>query len=183
MPFCAYCRAPVERVSFARCATCGRHTNGALREPASVATGCVFIIAGYMVLAVLVAIDIPSVLTAMQRSKQRRTMSEMYLVGQAFERYAAQHNKQYPLAASPDEVRRVLEPTYLRRVPFNDAWKNAMRYESTASAYFIGSGAKDGLFDRAKLRDYVPYPTTNFNDDIVYSNGSFVQYPEGVQVQ
>jgi hypothetical protein len=26
-------------------------------------------------------------------------------------------------------------------------------------------------------------PTTNFDCDIIYSNGTFVQYPEGVQQQ
>jgi hypothetical protein len=33
------------------------------------------------------------------------------------------------------------------------------------------------------LREYRSAATSNFNEDIVFSMGSFVLYPEGLQVQ
>ena len=59
-----------------------------------------------------------------------------------------------------------------------DAWSsNGTRVDS----YAVASGGKDGSFSHDSLREYQNGATTNFNDDIVFSNGKFVQYPEGLQ--
>ena len=50
-------------------------------------------------------------------------------------------------------------------------------------AYGIGSAGKDGVWEQPTLREYdgQNQATTNFNNDLIFINGSFVRYPEGVQ--
>ena len=48
---------------------------------------------------------------------------------------------------------------------------------SVAETYSIGSYGKDGTSESAPVGG----PTTNYDCDIIYSNGAFVQYAEGVQ--
>ena len=59
-----------------------------------------------------------------------------------------------------------------------DVSQGLKAYEDlNAQVYGIRSAGKDGSFSAA----YTVGPTTAFNNDIVYSNGSFIAYPEGVQ--
>jgi general secretion pathway protein G len=153
----------------------------------------VVIIVGLVVVAfagIFAAIAIPNLLTAMQRSKEKRTMADIRTVATAVEAYATDH-KQYPNAIDVNGLSGELSPTYIRVVPAVDGWGHPMHYDAWVSqgtvldSYAIGSGAKDGVFLHQSLRDYLAHSgaTPNFNDDIVFSNGSFVQYPEGIQVQ
>ena len=201
MPFCAYCGAAVNAVSYAACPACGKPTNGAAPRPVQATTGgssasvvvivvIVVVLVGVAFLGIFAAIAIPNLLTAMQRSKQKRTMADIRSVATAVEAYAADH-KQYPNAIDVGGLSSELTPTYIRAVPAVDGWGHSLHYDawvsqgSTLDSYAIGSGGKDGVFLHDSLRDYLAHPgvTRNFNDDIVYSNGSFVQYPEGIQVQ
>lgn len=200
MPFCAYCGAAVNAVSYAACPACGKPTNGAtpraVQSTSGSTTGLVIIVVivvvlvGMAFLGIIAAIAIPNFLTAFQRANQRRTMTIIHSVGKAVEAYATDHN-QYPNAIDVSGLSAQLVPTYIRSVPSLDAWGHSLHYDawvsqgSTLDSYAIGSGGKDGVFLHESLRDYIAHPGTsqNFNDDIVYSNGAFVQYPEGIQVQ
>ena len=192
MQYCAYCGSPVDAVSFAPCAKCGNPTNGAPR-PRAVAGGnnaavivIVAIVGGLFVVAIigiLAAIAIPNLLTAMQRSKQKRTMADIRTLATGVEAYESDNNE-YPKAVG------VLSPKYIKTLPTLDGWGHPFQYEcltdqtGKCSGYAIGSGAKDSRFENGVLHDAVAQPrgpTTNFDCDIVYSNGNFVEYPEGVQ--
>lgn len=193
MPHCAYCGTPVDAVSFAPCPSCGNPRNGAPR-PAQGGTNTGVVIAVIAVIAIaaigfigiMAAIAIPNLLTAMQRSKQKRSMADMRSLATAAEAYATDKNK-YP---DPDALQSELSPTYIRVIPRVDGWAHPIRYEcwnkagsGPCDAYAVGSGGKDGMFEKQALREYAEGggATTNFNNDIVFSNGAFVQYPEGVQ--
>ena len=201
MPFCAYCGTAVNAVSYAACPACGKPANGAVPRPVQTTSGSstasvviiivvIVVIIGVAMVGILAAIAIPNLLTAMQRSKHKRTVADIRTVATAVEAYATDHKK-YPDAIDMTALNSQLAPTYISRVPPLDAWQHPMRYDAWSSkgdgtdSYAIGSGAKDGVFIHQSLRDYVEHPgaTVNFNDDIVFSNGSFVQYPEGFQVQ
>lgn len=72
-----------------------------------------------------------------------------------------------------------LKPTYIAVPPTVDGWKGALQYESGApsgSGYDIMSAGKDGT-----TSGLVCGTTTDFNSDIIYSNGTFIQWPEGPQ--
>ena len=201
MPFCAYCGTAVNAVSYAPCPACGRPINGGTPRAVRTSGGSktaiivvvilVVILVGTAIAGIVAAIAIPNLLTAMQRSKQKRTMADIRSIASAVEAYAVDH-KRYPDAIDVNGLNSSLSPTYIRFVPVMDGWGHPMHYDAWSSqggtskdAYAIGSGGKDGVFVHDKLQDYLPDPhsTKNFNDDIVYSNGSFILYPEGIQVQ
>jgi len=146
------------------------------------------------IIGILAAIAIPNLLNAVQRGKQKRTMSDMRTLATAVEAYAVDNNTyppgatcgagvligNYPAVASTfhDQI----APTYVAEPPMVDAWSHAYGY-LTANAgqqYAIGSGGRDGS-GGASLSSSNCGTTTNFNDDIVYSNGTFVSWPEGSQ--
>jgi hypothetical protein len=108
----------------------------------------------------------------------------------ALEAYASDNNK-YPDVSSVDDLRPSLTPKYISVVPTRDGWGNALRYQcgkerDVCTRYVIGSAGKDGRFERDDLLAYVsapPGPTTNFDCDLVFSNGAFIEYPQGIQSQ
>jgi type II secretory pathway pseudopilin PulG len=195
MAFCAYCGSPVGEVSYRPCAACGNPANGAPRPQMptggsnAVTIVIVVVIGAFVVLAIagiLAAIAIPNLLTAMQRSKQKRTMADIRSVASAVEAYAVD-TKHYPEASSIEELRPLLEPKYMTRVPSKDGWEHELRYAClparACETYVLSSAGKDGTFETNDVEQYRGGGTKTFDSDIVYSNGSFLQYPEGVQVQ
>lgn len=148
---------------------------------------------------------LPSIIlfdSAYQRSLQHRTMADMKTIATALEARAVDVND-YPFAASIDAIAAKLSPTYLKQVPLRDGWGNRWRYEAWKvdpkahgrDYYVIVSAGKDAQFESAdpklmeafvrankagQLSTFTPKETTNFDCDIVYSTGSFIQYPQGL---
>ena len=161
MPFCANCGTAVNAVSYAACPACGKPTNGAAPRPVQTTSGSsasvivivvvVVVLVGVAFLGIVAAIAIPNLLTAMQRSKQKRTMADIRTVATAVEAYATDH-KQYPNAIDVSGLSGELVPTYIRVVPAADGWGHALHYDAWSSqgsgtdSYAIGSAAKDGVF-------------------------------------
>jgi general secretion pathway protein G len=136
------------------------------------------------IIGIIAAIAIPNLLNAIQRGKQKRTMADMRAVATSAEAYAVDNNL-YPAAgytaitglAAVSAVAPRLEPTYIKTAPRTDGWKNNLYYgASGGQAYQVLSYGKDGGVD-----DTGSGATTDFNEDIVFENGQFVVYPEGVQ--
>jgi len=146
------------------------------------------------IIGILAAIAIPNLLTAMQRSKQKRTMADMRSIATAWEARATDVNKYnaagYTLPAQNVPATSLaggLSPTYIKTLPQKDGWGVDFKFwadqqwastSSAAQVYAIQSYGKDGL---AQGSFGALAATTDFNCDIVYSNGTFVVYPEGVQ--
>ena len=146
------------------------------------------------IIGILAAIAIPNLLTAMQRSKQKRTMADMRTIATAWEARATDVNKYNAAgltlptgAVTVDNLTQYLAPTYVKTFPQRDGWGNAWGFAAdqswgagtAAQQYIIRSGGKDGAMESAPVGG----ATTNFDCDIVYGNGTFLQYPEGVQQQ
>jgi len=148
------------------------------------------------IIGILAAIAIPNLLTAMQRSKQKRTMADMRTIATAWEARATDLNKYNAAGAlslpSKDagltNLTIYLAPTYVKTFPVKDGWGNKWGVyvdqdwggTTAAQQYAIVSGGKDGAIQPTAENGGA---TTNFDCDIVYSNGTFLQYPEGVQQQ
>jgi len=146
------------------------------------------------IIGILAAIAIPNLLSAMQRAKQKRTMADMRAVAVAWEERAADVNSysaagasgiSWPgtTAAGIDTLSPMLQPTYMRRVPLTDAWgtKFATGVGCGNQCYSVESYGRDGV-DEAETQGAI-IVTTKFDNDIIYSSGTFVKYPEGVQLQ
>ncbi len=71
-----------------------------------------------------------------------------------------------------------IEPIYIRTAPTKDGWSNTFVVTSTTTGYTVGSGGKDG---GALTVVSGGGATNNFNDAIIFINGSFTQWPEGMQ--
>jgi type II secretion system protein G len=147
------------------------------------------------IIGIIVAIAIPNLLNAIQRAKQKRSMADMRSAGTAAEAYAVDFNH-YPAAAGyslPSGLtaptgtfgavgsgfNKQVAPTYIRLLPVTDGWQSYFLYGNnggTPTAYVIQSNGKDGT-----AGTLVGGETTNFNDDIVFTNGQFIQYPAGAQ--
>ena len=142
------------------------------------------------IIGILAAIAIPNLLNAVQRGKQKRTMSDMRALATAVEAYAVDNNT-YPAAAcnaglftaGADVVLTTgsftnLTPTYIAQPPKTDGWGRFMYYSLAANSndYRIRSYGRDNAAGTVNCGT-----TTNFNDDIIYADGTFIQWPEGTQ--
>lgn len=144
------------------------------------------IVAGLAIIAmvgILAAIAIPNFLTAMQRSKQKRTMADMRTIATALDAYGTEHfGEEYPAGTTVAELRSHLEPKYLQTLPVRDGWEHELRYMPLPGrGYVIVSAGANMTFEAESPDEYASGVTTHFDCDIVFANGEFRLYPEGVQ--
>jgi general secretion pathway protein G len=121
------------------------------------------------VLGILVAVVVPALLTAVDRSRQRRSMANMSIIAKA--------NGLYQVDLSRFAVLLVdLSPHYLAAVPPLDAWGNAWNYAPAGNqlSYQLRSFGKDGANGPVPP---IPWFSEPFEPDIVMDTGQFVQMP------
>lgn len=150
------------------------------------------IAAGLTLLMFPALMIIPDVVRSAKRSHQKRTMADIRSIATAWEARATDTNS-YSVSPGRNsrmpeqrvttaELARALEPKYIRHLPRADGWDTEFQFITAdeeiagqAQTYKIVSLGSDRRPDRiANLTG----STTNFEDDIVYSNGSFVRFPE-----
>jgi len=136
------------------------------------------------IIGIIAAIAIPNLLNAINRGRQKRSMADIRTVGTAVEAYAVDMAfyptwTEGPVIAGSTFVGN-LEPTYVKTIPREDGWRTPFYASSQSRFYTLASAARDKLLSGA-LTSYSAGITSDMDCDIVYSNGSFVQYPEGVQ--
>ena len=143
------------------------------------------------IIGILAAIAIPNLLSAVQRGRQKRSMSDMRTLATAVESYSVDNNL-YPSASCASNVYTTdtasqlndssfasLIPTYIGKTVLKDGWGHYFAYAVNAAQdqYRIECWGRDGIIDGSIACG----TTQNFNTDIVYSNGTFIQWPEGTQ--
>lgn len=145
------------------------------------------------IIGIIVAIAVFNFLNAIQRARQKRAMADLRAIATALEAYSVDHNA-YPSAAAvftlptglslpsvalTSGIITKLQPNYMRIVPLNDPWQGPLQYSTTSDGtnYALRSTGRD--LTPQGTPDYGP--ATNFNDDIILVDGTFVQYPEGTQ--
>jgi type II secretion system protein G len=149
------------------------------------------------IIGILAAIAIPNLLLAVQRSKQKRTMVDMRNMATAWEsrnvesgRYNAAGAGTLAVVDKPvllTDLEAALSPTYIRTMPRFDGWGFPLScYTSedwgsstNSQMYAIISPGKDG----SVAATIVLGATTSFDCDLVYSNGSFLAYPDGASTK
>ena len=132
------------------------------------------------IIGLIAALAMPNLMNALQRAKQTKTMSDMKAIGHALESYAVDNNV-YPKGltnADAATISNFLSPLYLRNVPASDGWNNPWHIDTSANGtlYTITSYGRDGQ----------PGPitggaTAGLDCDIIFSNSSFYQFPQGSQ--
>jgi general secretion pathway protein G len=137
------------------------------------------------IIAILMAIATVAYLSALDRTRLKRTVADMRSVALAWEARAADTNSytaaglDFPTAnaISYPDIRLLLQPTYIRTVPQYDAWGRRFEFAATSEPkeYFIRAAGRDGRFDEPPT--YTLGETGDPDCDIVYANGAFVQFP------
>ena len=129
------------------------------------------------IIGIIAAIAVPWFLNAIQRAKQKRTMADMRSIGEALEIYQIDYNEY--ITGGYSDVRTHLDPNYMRNPPQWDAWNTVYDYKtwSDVQEYSLRSYGRDGNPDAGTVGI-----THDFDDDIIFSNGQFTRWPEGVQV-
>ncbi|RMG44293.1 MAG: prepilin-type N-terminal cleavage/methylation domain-containing protein [Acidobacteria bacterium] len=135
------------------------------------------------IIGIIAAIAIPNLLNAIDRGRQKRTMADMRSIGTAVEAYSVDEN-QYPNTGNTTTLVDVngnldtyIEPIYIKKAPDEDGWSNPLKYASDSADYTIRSYGKD----RTKQNSPPGGKTSNFDDDIIFIDGAFTQWPEGQQ--
>jgi general secretion pathway protein G len=131
------------------------------------------------IIGILAAIAIPYFFRARNRARQKRSMADMRTLAAAIEQYGLDETF-YPKVSEVGSLAQCLEPTYLRKIPRHDGWNNPFYYQAdlgSGTDYTLASLGMDGV-----QGSWVPgRRTTDYDDDIVISDGQFVQWPEGMQ--
>jgi hypothetical protein len=100
----------------------------------------------------------------------------MRTIGTAIEAYAVD-NSQYPVSSDMATLWVQIVPRYLRPMTQRDGWDHAFVVDVVTTGYTISSSGKDGVPSGC----VAGVQTTQFNEDICFSHGIFIQYPEGKQ--
>jgi hypothetical protein len=108
---------------------------------------------------------------ALDRGAQKQTLANIRTIANAIELFRTR-NRSYPVA---DEIYS-LEKILHSEIPKLDSWGTPFHVSSEHDGYTIKSFAADGVPD-AKQQTGM---TTYFATDIVFTNGNFTAYPEGI---
>ena len=144
------------------------------------------------IIGILAAIAIPNLLTAMQRTRQKRTMADMRSIATAWESratdvgvYNAAGVSWPATTVSASSITGMLAPTYTKKLPLYDGWSVEFRVsDNVSNAYAIKSFGADRVEESSNVTSATAgIATVNFDCDIIMSGGIFVMYPEGVQGQ
>lgn len=196
MSYCAFCGTEVAPGT-AVCPQCGNPPSG-VRPPAVTVVGpkgglplAVILIAVFLgvvfVIGIIAALLIPNFLDALVKAKQKRSVADIRNVGTALVAYGVDHNGVFPPGESLQEVTSALVPQYIASVPSVDGWKHPYRYacwrESSSAPgcdhFAVASAGRDGVFESEDLSQYdqEPFAVTDYDRDIVFADGYFLQYP------
>jgi hypothetical protein len=114
----------------------------------------------------------------------KQTMADLRTVAVASEAYATDENR-YPAAGAYDGLGKILSPTYILHMPEKDSWGTPYKYvvSSDGQHYRFVSAGADKHFDwNAEQFEIVGESfegraSDNLNDDIIFQDGVFVQFP------
>lgn len=150
------------------------------------------------IIGIIAALLIPNMLATLQKAKQKKTIAEERLVGTALMAWltdqagsAAAGSSAIDLNASytaigVDNVRDLLVPIYVQTVPELDGWNNPYDYRinvgatGAARVIAIRSFARYGLEENGGVYSAGPFPVTDYDQDIIWADGYFVRWPEGL---
>ena len=149
------------------------------------------------IIGIIAALLIPNFLDALQKAKQKRTVSDIRNTGTAmFSWLTDQVGAAAAGQATTDqvdlgqyterttaEVNQVLVPQYLQSIPIKDGWKVDYQYyletekvlKRTVMA--IRSGGRDGD-TTADTYTVTGFDPTDYDQDIVWADGFFVRWPQ-----
>jgi prepilin-type N-terminal cleavage/methylation domain-containing protein len=148
------------------------------------------------IIGIIAALLVPNLLEALNKSKQKRSMTDIRLSGTAWFSWitdqvgAAAAGAQtqtfdwsHFAAENFGDLKDELVPVYAAYLPEKDAWGNVYEYGATPDIndlvpVGIRSTGADGAFSGT---EYTPgaFLATDFVQDIVWAGGYFIRWPAG----
>ena len=137
--------------------------------------------------AIFAAVAIPNLRQGLNRSNEKQTAVAVRDIADAWDSWQTDAKLTGPavdainwremMPISADELRRRLVPKYMKALPERDGWGNKLDFAERGATYVIRSRGRDGIADRAL---YAKKRNTSFDDDVVYANGAWIQFSEGL---
>ncbi len=158
------------------------------------------------IIGIIAALLIPNFLDALHKAKQKRTMGDMKDMGTAWFSWLTDQfgaaaaagstaSSSVSLAADFDRGSLIsqLTPQYIQEIKAKDAWGNTYQYcrPGTVSATIqrgavqsalgiISEGRKTQSITCGTTVTAGPFTPTDYDQDIVWSDGFFIRYPQKV---
>lgn len=142
-----------------------------------------------LTIPIIAAIAIPNFIDAVQRGRQKRTVTDMTSIARALEQYRSTHES-YPPSDSVfkplKELSDQLAASGFDEVPLTDGWNRDILYYRSAfepDQYLLVSKGRDGTMQGHSLDDYMTiardrWERRTFDTDIVMVNGNFILSPQ-----
>ena len=124
------------------------------------------------IIGIIAAIAVPNLLTAIQRSKQKRTMADLRAIGTALGSYQTDYDF-YPTVAATTDFSytqiggATVGPTYYKG-SVNDGWGNTYRYISDGNHYTLCSQGKN-----------TKATGSDFDADVMHMDGEMIEAATG----
>ena len=126
------------------------------------------------IIGILAAIAIPNLLTAMQRSKQKRTMADIRTIATAWEARATDVNRYNAAGFSvpgtqvtADQLTTYLTPTYVKNLPAKDGW-------GTPYAFLADQAAVMDSVQRLR-HEATQFGYLRSTPDVTVTNGPYIE--------
>ena len=153
------------------------------------------------IIGILAALLIPNAITAIQKAKQKSTMKDVVVISTAIADYVTDNGvaptQTAGIYAGGDAFYLSLSPFYLKVLPITDQWGNAFYIycgDAVNGKYSIGGALGDDFLVSSHGRDktlevwgfapaspegglFVVSTGTDFNNDLVCWNGSWIRAP------
>jgi hypothetical protein len=130
-----------------------------------------------LLLAVMAAAVAVRFAIALDAGRVKRTAGDLRTVATAVESYSIDNCQYLAVGDVPvSHLAQALEPTYVRKLPTRDGWSSPLLFRGGTNEYTVTSWGSD----RRRGGGGTVAPdgrTTSFRNDIVFSTGSFLQYP------
>jgi prepilin-type N-terminal cleavage/methylation domain-containing protein len=150
------------------------------------------------IIGIIAAILIPNLLDAMQKARQKRTMADMrntgtvwfsWLTDQVGAAAAGRSTNDEGLdwstytSKSYENLKADLVPIYASEVPERDGWRGTFEFGTLQidlpRSIAIRSAGSDGEFE-SQAYSIGAFVATDYDRDIVWAGGFFVQWPGGL---
>src|SRR5262245_17896659 len=151
------------------------------------------------IIGIIAAMLIPNLIDAMQKAKQKRTVADMHIVGIAMMSWLTDQSSAAAAGASTTATNTVdlgdftdidvidlssqLKPNLEDQLPKIDGWKNPYDYfldVADPTGLQVMAIRSNGRGGQASGTTYTPsaFDPTDYDQDIVWTDGFFVRWPE-----
>ena len=127
------------------------------------------------IIGILASIAVINLQSALDKSRQRRTMTNIRSVATAIMAYGADFGYLPADGLQGNALRDSLRPNVFKDLSVQDAWMNNLVYNTDQSHYTVESYGRDGTDGPADITNAT---RTKFDNDIVMVDGLFTASPE-----